>query len=101
MVLPLGRIPACGFCRIVQAMALIDLSDYPELLYAPLSHSDALDRGLSTGRLPPGQYAFALRRGKTIHLALDPVGCSKLFFGRSREGDLVVGNRVVQVWQRG
>jgi len=82
-------------------MELIDLSDYPALRYAPLSDGEVLDRGLSIGRLPPGQYALALRRGNTIHLARDPVGCSKLFFGRNREGDLVVGNRVVRVWQRG
>ena len=82
-------------------MELIDLIDYPALRYAPLSDSEALDQGLSSGRLPPGQYACALRRGKSVHLARDPVGCNKLFFGRSREGHLVVGNRVVQVWQRG
>jgi hypothetical protein len=63
------------------AMELIDLSDYPVLRYAPLSDDEVLHRGLSTGRLPPGQYALALRRGKTVHLARDPVGCSKLFFG--------------------
>jgi Asparagine synthase len=82
-------------------MELIDLSDYPVLRYAPLSDDEVLHRGLSTGRLPPGQYALALRRGKTVHLARDPVGCSKLFFGRNREGHLVVGNRVARVWQRG
>ena len=82
-------------------MELIDLSDYPVLRYAPLSDDEVLHRGLSSGRLPPGQYALALRRGKTVHLARDPVGCSKLFFGRNREGHLVVGNRVARVWQRG
>ena len=79
----------------------MDLIDYPALRYTPLSDSEALDQGLSSGRLPPGQYAFALRRGNSIHLARDPVGCNKLFFGRNRDGRLVVGNRIARVWQRG
>jgi asparagine synthetase B (glutamine-hydrolysing) len=82
-------------------MELIDLIDYPALRYTPLSDSEALDQGLSSGRLPPGQYAFALRRGNSIHLARDPVGCNKLFFGRNRDDRLVVGNRIARVWQRG
>jgi asparagine synthetase B (glutamine-hydrolysing) len=82
-------------------MELIDLIDYPALRYASLSDSEVLDQGLSSGRLPPGQYAFALRRGRSIHLARDPIGCNKLFFGRNREGHLVVGNRAARVWQQG
>jgi len=82
-------------------MELIDLIDYPTVRYAPASDSVVLDQSLSSGRLPPGQYAFALRRGKSVHLARDPIGCNKLFFGFDREGRLVVGNRVVRVWQRG
>lgn len=45
--------------------------------------------------------AFAIPRENSIHLARDPIGCNKLFFGRNPEGALVVADRAVQVWSRG
>lgn len=82
-------------------MGLIDLADCPPLFYGPLSPGEALDQGLRSGALPPGQYAFALQRDDATLLARDPVGCNKLFFGRDREGRLVVANRIARVWQQG
>ena len=80
---------------------LINLVDYPQIRYASHSDSDIIDRGLTGRPMPHGQYAFALARENSVYLARDPIGCNKLFFGHDREGRLVVGNRVVQVWRRG
>jgi asparagine synthetase B (glutamine-hydrolysing) len=82
-------------------MGVIDLADCPALLYGALSPGEALDQGLRSGALPPGQYAIAIRRGDATLLARDPIGCNKLFFGHDRGGRLVVGNRVARVWQQG
>ena len=80
---------------------LIDLVSYPQVRYSSAPASEVIDRALSGCSFPPGQYAFALARGTSTYLVRDPIGCNKLFFGHDREGRLVVGNRVAQVWRRG
>jgi hypothetical protein len=80
---------------------LLALLDYPQIRYADWSADDIIDRRLGGGSLPSGQYAFALVRGDSVLLARDPIGCNKLFFGINGAGELVVGNRALQVWQRG
>src|SRR5262249_39737051 len=80
---------------------LIDLVDYPQIRYADVTDSDVVHRALDGHNLPHGQYAFAVARNNSIYLGRDPIGCNKLFFGNDREGRLVVGNRVAQVWRRG
>jgi asparagine synthetase B (glutamine-hydrolysing) len=80
---------------------LIDLCDYPVLRFGPASNAALLDQSLATGILPLGQYAFAERRGDSILLARDPIGCNKLFFGRDAEGRVVAANRIVQVTRAG
>lgn len=81
-------------------MTLIDILDYPQLRYADITDEQIIERGLTGGALPCGQYAFAGARGDSAMLARDPVGCNKLFFGHDSEGSLVVGNRISQLWQR-
>src|SRR5262245_19008321 len=75
--------------------------DYPQLRYCHLSADEIIDRCVGGGPMPYGQYAFAVTRGDSIRLARDPIGCNKLFFGMNSEGQLVAGNRAVQVWRRG
>jgi len=75
--------------------------DYPQIRYTNLSADEIIDRCAEGRPLPYGQYAFAVARGDSIRLARDPIGCNKLFFGLNGEGQLVAGNRAVQVWRRG
>jgi hypothetical protein len=82
-------------------MPLINLVDYPEILYAARFKSDMVDWRLQGGRLPPGQYAFVFQRGDAIYLVRDPLGCNKLFFGADARGNLVVANRIDRLWQSG
>jgi Asparagine synthase len=87
--------------QAVSALKLLDNIDYPQICYTDLSEDDIIARCTAGRPLPCGQYAFAVARGASIHLARDPLGCNKLFFGLTSEGQLVVGNRAVQVWRRG
>jgi Asparagine synthase len=80
---------------------LLAILEYPQIRYAEWSADDIVDRAAGGGRLPSGQYAFAVARGDSVRLARDPIGCNKLFFGINGEGRLVVGNRALQVWRRG
>jgi asparagine synthetase B (glutamine-hydrolysing) len=80
---------------------LLDIIDYPQIRYTNLSEDDIISRCTAGRPLPCGQYAFAVARGNSIRLARDPIGCNKLFFGLNGEGQLVAGNRAVQVWHRG
>ena len=82
-------------------MKLLAIIEYPQIRYADLSADEIIDRGVSGGPLPSGQYGLALVRGDSVLLARDPIGCNKLFFGINGEGRLVVGNRALQVWHRG
>jgi hypothetical protein len=43
---------------------------------------------------PLGQYAFARSCDSGILLLRDPLGCSKLFYGRNGSGALVLANRI-------
>ena len=82
-------------------MNLLDIIDYPQIHYTDLSYDDIIGRCTTGRRFPCGQYAFAVARGNSIHLVRDPIGCNKLFFGLNGDGQLVAGNRAVQVWRRG
>lgn len=43
---------------------------------------------------PAGQYALSRVDGADILLLRDPLGCSKLFYGRDPSGGLVIANRI-------
>lgn len=72
------------------------------ILYSALDCQVAVDDALSKGTgLPPGQYAVAIQVGDGAIVARDPLGCNKLFYGWTPEGDLVTANRIAAVWRRG
>ena len=85
----------------MSAVKLLNIIHYPQICYMDLSEDDIIARCTAGRTLPCGQYAFAVARGSSIRLARDPIGCNKLFFGLTSEGQLVAGNRAVQVWRRG
>ena len=82
-------------------MNVLNLIEYPQIRYSECSDDEIIERGLMGHRLPSGQYAFALSRGRSVYLARDPIGCNKLFFGLDGEGQLAVGNRVARLWRHG
>ena len=83
------------------AVKFLAIIEYPQIRFADWSADDIIDRGVGGDPLPSGQYALALVRGHSVLLARDPIGCNKLFFGINSEGQLVVGNRALQVWRCG
>jgi asparagine synthetase B (glutamine-hydrolysing) len=85
----------------VVSLNVLDLIEYRQIRYSECSDDEIVDRSLTGHRLPSGQYAFALSRGRSVYLARDPIGCNKLFFGHNSEGRLVVGSRVARVWRHG
>jgi Asparagine synthase len=75
--------------------------DYPQIRYTDLSADEIINQFVDGCPLTYGQYSFAVARGDSIRLVRDPIGCNKLFFGINGDGQLVAGNRAVQVWRRG
>jgi hypothetical protein len=72
----------------------VDLLDTPSLCLEPHAIADLARRAEAGESLPLGQYAKAGRVGSDILIARDPLGCAKAFYGRNRDGALVVGNRI-------
>lgn len=82
-------------------MNFVNLLDTPSLCLEPHGISDLARRAETGQALPLGQYATAERAGDNILVARDPLGCAKAFYGRSRDGGLVVGNRIANLVGRG
>jgi hypothetical protein len=85
----------------IQTVSLINIVDYPQIHFTNACSDEIIDRGLSSGSLPVGQYGFAVARENFLYIVRDPTGCNKLFFGRGGDGILVVANRAVRVWRQG
>ncbi len=81
-------------------MNFIDLLNTPDLCLEPNGIADLARRAAAGLSLPLGQYAKAGYDGDEIVIARDPLGCAKLFYGRSRTGDLVVSNRIARLIAR-
>ena len=82
-------------------MTFVDLLDTPSLCLEPHAIADLARRAEAGESLPLGQYARAERVGDDILVARDPLGCAKAFYGRNRDGALVVGNRIAALVGRG
>jgi hypothetical protein len=79
----------------------VDLLDTPSLCLERHAITDLARRAQAGEGLPLGQYARAERVGDDTLIARDPLGCAKVFYGRSRDGTLVVGNRIAALVGRG
>jgi hypothetical protein len=82
-------------------VSFVDLLDTPSLCLEPHSISDLARRAEVGESLPPGQYARAEHVADDILIARDPLGCAKVFYGRDRDGALIVGNRIAALVRRG
>jgi hypothetical protein len=79
----------------------VNLLDTPSLCLEPHAVPDLARRAEAGQSLPLGHYAKVERIGDDILIARDPLGCAKAFYGHSRDGDLVVSNRIANLAGRG
>ncbi len=75
-------------------MQLIDALEYANFPADPALKDSLRANADDDTPFAPGQYSLAWEEDGAILLARDPLGCNKLFYGRTPAGDLVAANRI-------